>query len=209
MARASVTWVGVASAGILALSLATLVGCTPTQPASSVSPSPSASASTATPTARPTPATPNPSASGSVSIPGTCTVNELSVTLGRANGAAGSQIVPIVFTNTGSSNCTLTGYPGVSFVGDGNGTQLGAAADEDASVAIVPNSLAPGDTVSAQLRITQAGNYSGSCTVVPADGLRVYPPHSYEAVFVKANNLSACSNADVKLLSVQPVQPGS
>lgn len=143
-----------------------------------------------------------------MSIPGTCTVNQLSVTLGRGNGAAGSEIVPIVFTNTGSSSCTLTGYPGVSFVGDGNGTQLGAAANEDGSVAIVPNSLAPGDTVSAQLRITQAGNYSG-CTVVPADGLRVYPPHSYEAVFVKASDFSACSNADIKLLSVQPVQPGS
>lgn len=130
------------------------------------------------------------------------------MTLGRGNGAAGSEIVPLVFTNTSASSCTLKGYPGVSFVGHGNGTQLGAAAVEDPSVAIVANTLASGDTVSAQLKITNAQNYANSCTLVPADGLRIYPPHSYKAVFVKAAGLSACSNAAITLLTVRPVVPG-
>ncbi len=135
-----------------------------------------------------------------------CTVSQLSVTLGQPNGAAGSELVPILFTNTGSTPCELHGFPGVSFVGDGNGTQLGAAAAEDSSVAIVQNTLKPGGVVHAPLKIVNA-QLESNCTVVPADGLRVYPPHSFEAVFVKTTGLSACSNKDVSLLTVQPVLP--
>lgn len=149
--------------------------------------------------------TPTPSSTTTAAI-ARCTVAQLTVTLGRGNGAAGSQLVPILFTNTGSAACELHGFPGVSFVGHGNGTQLGAAAAEDGSVPIVQNTLQPGGVVQAPLKIAQAANFS-NCTVVAADGLRVYPPHSTAAVFVKTTGMSACSNTSVSLLSVQPVQP--
>jgi hypothetical protein len=162
---------------------------------------------TATPTASPTTTRPTPTSTTTpTSVISRCTVDQLSVTLGAGNGAAGSEIVPILFTNTGSTPCELHGYPGVSFVGDGNGTQLGAAADEDGTVAIVANTLKPGGVVQARLKIASAQNFD-NCTVVPADGLRVYPPHSFDSVFVKATGMSACSNAAVHLLTVQPVVP--
>jgi hypothetical protein len=117
--------------------------------------------------------------------------------------------VPIQFTNTSSTVCELHGFPGVSFVGKGNGTQLGAAADWDESKPIVQNSLQPGTLVVANLRIVQAGNYDSSeCKPLAADGLRVYPPHSTRSVFVKDPNLTVCQNASIHLLTVvSPVAP--
>lgn len=164
-----------------------------TSPTPAVTPTPTATAATPRPTPTTTPAVAR------------CTTDQLSVTLGSSNGAAGSTIVPIVFTNTGNTPCELHGFPGVSFVGDGNGTQLGAAADQDTSVAITQNTLAPGSSVQAPLKVSQAQNYQG-CTVVTADGFRVYPPHSTTAVFVKSSAFQACSNPSIHLLTVQPVQ---
>jgi hypothetical protein len=97
----------------------------------------------------------------------------------------------------------------VSFVGKGNGTQLGAAADWDQSKPIVQNTLQPGSVVAANLQIAQAGNYdSAECQPLAADGFRVYPPHSTKSVFVQAANLTACQNDKVHLLTVtSPVAP--
>jgi Protein of unknown function (DUF4232) len=155
-----------------------------------------------TPTSTPTPT----QTSGGTA---TCSVSALSVTLGSFSGAAGSQYVPILFKNTSSKPCELHGFPGVSFVGKGNGTQLGAAADWDQTKPVVQNTLQPGSTVAANVRIAQAGNYdSGECQPLTADGFRVYPPHSTESVFVQAANLTACQSTSVHLLTViSPVAP--
>ena len=42
-----------------------------------------------------------------------------------------------------------------------------------------------------------------------ADGLRVYPPGETHSLFVATTNLTACRNADVKLITVQALLPGS
>jgi hypothetical protein len=168
------------------------------------SPSPTPTPTSSTASASPTP-TPTPTKTTTPAV-ARCTVDQLNVTLGQGSGAAGSVTMPILFTNKGMTPCELHGFPGVSFVGDNNGTQLGAPADEDSSTAIQPNTLQPGGVVQAGLKIEQAANFD-KCTVVPADGFRVYPPHSFDAVFVPAKGLSACSNADVHLLTVKPVLP--
>lgn len=169
---------------------------------------------TATPIVTPTaPTTTTSPTSTSTSTSGgsvaMCTVDDLSVTLGGIDGTAGSEYVPIMFTNTSSSPCELHGFPGVSFVGKGNGTQLGAAADWATSKPIVQNTLQPNSVVVANLQITFAGNYdSAECQPLAADGLRVYPPHSTQSAFVKASNLTACQNSSVHLLTVTtPVAP--
>jgi hypothetical protein len=172
--------------------------------------------STGGPSASPTPtvtptktATPTPTPTSTATTATTCTVDQLSVTLGTPSGTAGSSYVPIQFTNTSSSACELHGFPGVSFVGKGNGTQLGAAADWDDSKPVVQNTLQPGAVVVANLRVAQAGNYgSDECQPLAADGFRVYPPHSTKSVFVKASNYTACQSDSVHLLTVvSPVAP--
>lgn len=161
---------------------------------------------TASPTPSPT-ATTRPTSTATAGI-SRCALDSLKVTLGTPDGTAGTSYYPIIFTNTGTVACELHGYPGVSFVGDGNGTQIGAAAAEDGSVAIVANTLAPGSAVTARLAISDPGNYS-DCSPVPVDGLRIYPPHSYTSAYVATTGLTGCSNKARNILTVQPVVPVS
>ena len=168
------------------------------------SPTPSPTRTTAAPTPTPTPTavdTPTPTATAGGTP--TCSVDDLAITLGQSQGAAGSVLVPLQFKNTSSSPCELHGFPGVSFVGHGNGTQLGAPADWDTSQTIVPNTLEPGATVVAKLQVSQAGNYDpAECKPLAADGFRVYPPHSTQSAFVKASNFTACQSTSVHLLKL-------
>jgi hypothetical protein len=177
--------------------------------AGSVSPSPaptgSPSAST-TSTSRPTPT----STATATPIDGQCDTGDLSGTIAQGGGgAAGSVEVTLVLTNNGSSECSLQGWPGVSFVGDGNGTQLGAAAQFDRSTPHPTVVLQPGGTAQAPLRITQALNYpEADCAPKQADGFRVYPPGATESLFVKDASVTACTKDSVSLLTVGALVAG-
>lgn len=130
--------------------------------------------------------------------------------MGAGQGGGAGHFFPyLVLTNSGTTICTLRGYPGVSFVGNGNGTQLGAPADRDTSVAVTTIVLAPGAAAHAQLNITVAANYdAATCQPVTANGFRVYPPDQTAALFVATSDYTACANASVKLLQVRALQSG-
>jgi hypothetical protein len=117
--------------------------------------------------------------------------------------------VTLVLTNNGPEECSLQGWPGVSFVGDGNGTQLGQAAAFDRSTPHPTVVLKPGGTAQAPLTIVQAGNYDPSqCQPKKADGFRVYPPGSTESLFVKDADVTACTSEAVSLLTVGALVAG-
>lgn len=139
--------------------------------------------------------------------PGTCPTSGLTIGVSNQQGAAGSMLMDLTFTNSGSSDCELYGFPGVSLVGTGDGSQLGAPATrEDVPAETVE--LRPGDTATAALRITRAENFEeGSCGLVPADGLRIYPPGDTEAAFVELDSISGCGSENMELLSIKPVRP--
>ncbi|WFR67602.1 DUF4232 domain-containing protein [Curtobacterium flaccumfaciens] len=121
-----------------------------------------------------------------------------------SGGAAGSTYVHLTLQNTGSQPCTLQGWPGVSFVGDTNGTQIGNAATEDRGSAHPTVTLAAGQKAVAPLKITNAENYpSGKCDPVSPDGFRVYPPGSKQSLFVQDGDHTACRSTDVTVLNVQ------
>ncbi len=189
------------AAAALAAGLALAVtGCASGQtPGPSDSGSPSSPTSSATtPSGRPT------SSSTSVPVSGQCATSDLAGAIGKGTGgAAGSVGVTIVLTNNGSGPCSLQGWPGVSFVGDGNGTQLGKAADFDRSTPHPTVTLQPGGTASAPLRITNAQNYPDSdCSPKKADGFRVYPPGSTESLFIADSDVTACTSTSISLLTV-------
>ncbi|OII26306.1 DUF4232 domain-containing protein [Frigoribacterium sp. MCBA15_019] len=135
-----------------------------------------------------------------------CTVGELTAEIADGGGgAAGSYGVAIILTNSGQRSCTLQGWPGVSFVGDGNGTQIGASAALDRSSSHEAHTLVPGGEVQTIVRIAQTGNYDASeCRPQATDGFRVYPPGSLESIFVPASGSSyeACANAQVQQMTV-------
>lgn len=128
----------------------------------------------------------------STTVPSTarpCSTSQLSVTLGRGNGTAGSVYVPLQFRNRGSSACTLHGYPGVSYVTGPGGNQVGRAAQRMGPVggqsaeAII--TLAPGSVAQATLRVIDVSNLPvSSCSTIPVSGLRVDPPGETTPVFV-------------------------
>lgn len=193
-----------ASAAAVALAVALVVTACATGNSGQDTGTPSASPSTGTPTPRPT------GTSTAVPIEGQCDTGNLSGSIGQGGGgAAGSVEVTIVLTNNGSTECSLQGWPGVSFVGDGNGTQLGKAADFDRSTPHPTVVLQPGGTAVAPLKITQALNYDeATCKPKPADGFRVYPPGSTESLFVKDANVTACTSDTVSLLTVGALVAG-
>ncbi|MFC5679685.1 DUF4232 domain-containing protein [Aeromicrobium endophyticum] len=158
-----------------------------------------------------TPASPGPSSSPSPTASSggtpTCRAGQLRVSYAddADGGAAGSVYGHLVLTSTSTSPCAMTGWPGVSYVGGGDGHQLGAAADRTdrtGSPAVIV--LVPGGSAAARLQQAQAGNFEGSCSPAQADGFRVYPPNSRTAVFVE-HAAQACRSGSAHLLTIGPV----
>jgi hypothetical protein len=167
------------------------VGSTPTSiPATTTTTSPGGS----------TPTTPTTGASG----PARCNSGDLRGSLTEPNGAAGSTYYMLVLTNTGTSSCLLQGYPGVSWVTGSSGQQVGAPAERQPgnAPALV---LAPGTSAQAVLRVLDAGNFGASCGLTPTDGLRVYPPNDYSALFISQAG-EGCTNVNDVVLYVAPFQ---
>lgn len=135
-----------------------------------------------------------------------CHTSELTVAAGRGDGAAGSTYYPLNFENSGDRTCTVAGFPGVSLVGDNNGTQIGAAADRDGEGGD-PVTLGPGQQATATLRVVNVENYGEQCSVVPADGLRVYPPDELDATYLPMEGLRGCTNDDIVAAHIGPLQP--
>ncbi|GAB2933507.1 hypothetical protein GCM10027047_32440 [Rhodococcus aerolatus] len=167
----------------------------------------SAPASTTTTTTTPAPTTTAP-AGGGGSGPAGCPAATLSLSLGQSSSGAGTQGIPLVFTNTGSTACTLSGFPGVSFVAGDAGDQVGAPATRTGpdGGAVV---LDPGGVASALVLVAQAGNYpAADCSPTPVRGFRVYPPNDTDALFVPSPD-TGCANPSVTPLRVQAVAAGA
>jgi Protein of unknown function (DUF4232) len=132
-----------------------------------------------------------------------CATSALKVSLGPANGAAGTVFYPLTFVNTGKLGCTLRGYPGVSAV-TGSGKQIGSPASR-IPLSYKTVTLLPGKAQSAVIGIVETGNFSQSqCAPVTAAGLKVFPPNQNKAVTIK-KTFSTCSSTNVISLTVRPV----
>ena len=190
-----------------------LSGCggssTQPQPATSP-PTPSASASsepTGTGSGTATESSPT-SASSQAAQAGTalCKADSLTATTDSSGGgAAGSIYMQLIVTNSGTEPCLLKGYAGVSLTAGADGEPIGAAATRDDSTPVVDVLLAPGKAGAATLRYTQAANYP-DCTRTPAAGFRVYPPNDTASLFL-AQQLDACANTEINLLTIGAFQP--
>ncbi|MGP3983263.1 DUF4232 domain-containing protein [Streptomyces sp. KR80] len=119
----------------------------------------------------------------------TCTLDDLYLSMGTKEGAAGSVYWPIHITNTSTSGCALRGYPGVSVLNAAH-QQIGSAATRT-SRPYGTVGVAPGKTVTAVVRTTN-GPVGGPCRPT-GTYLRVYPPASYKAELIPAP-MRVCSN---------------
>ncbi len=129
-----------------------------------------------------------------------CSTSQLEASAAPVGGAAGSVHVDLVLTNAGGEPCTIAGYAGVSFV-DAAGTMIGSPAVRDATVPGTGRVVAPGESVSAGLRVSQAANHP-ACDARTAAGLRVYPPENTESVVIPFP-AQACGDPQVHQLEIQ------
>jgi hypothetical protein len=133
-----------------------------------------------------------------------CTNSNLAAGLVNLQGAAGSRIGELRLTNISRGSCWTRGYPGVSYVGFGNGTQIGRAAAWDAGV-VRTIYLAPRQHADAPIRLVNVQNYPASvCRPTPVDGLRVYVPGSRLAKFVPFRT-TGCRSTAVTTIFVKPL----
>src|SRR2546423_5395280 len=110
---------------VLVCTLAVLTACAGSGPG----PTPSTPPSTS-PTGAPPP--PSPAVTGHPAGI-RCVCAQLTVSVGPGPNAAGHVGLLVVFTNTGAAPCTMSGYPGVSFMTGPSGTQIGDPADRAAT----------------------------------------------------------------------------
>jgi hypothetical protein len=162
-------------------------------------------------------ATSSPAAQAAAASPG-CATSGLVVWLNvpPGNDYAGGAYYDLEFTNLSGHACTLRGYPGVSAVGL-NGRQLGSPAGWGSSTTTTVR-LASGHTATAELQITDTGNYSqcfqrlpqgpGRPGILPtAAGLRVYPPNQTAATVIPYP-LQACAHTGPVWIHAGPVTAG-
>lgn len=139
-----------------------------------------------------------------------CKSDDLELSLGQGEGAAGTVWRPLRFTNISASSCVLHGFPGVSFVAGDDGHQVGAAAYRDGTKGAAVT-LATGQTAYAAVGFTQVANYDpAECEPTKVRGLRVYPPQETRSMYL-AYPTTGCANEklDGNQLKVQTIRAGS
>jgi hypothetical protein len=128
-----------------------------------------------------------------------CGNADLAASYRYSDSGAGHVYGWIVLRNVSGHACATGGFGGLSYVGDGDGTQIGAPADRDGTAVRVV--LAPGQRVRSQVDETRAQNYPRKrCHRTHVDGFRIYVPDSTAAQFV-AHPTTGCRNDAVHLLS--------
>lgn len=167
-------------------------------PSESASPEPAASATTTAEASEEPPAT-EPAGAG------LCTAADLSAVVETPMGAGGAGTVErtLILSNTSDAECTMTGYPGVSYV-DAAEAQVGAPADREAGVEVPTVILEPGQSAIATLLQTNAQNYGDACTLTDTAGVRIYPPGATDSLIALQESVG-CTAEDIILMTVGPV----
>jgi len=147
--------------------------------------------------------------SGGETTSAECKVADLKLSLGGGDAAAGTSYRHLVFTNKGSRTCTIQGFPGVSYVAGDDGHQVGPAAFRTGKKGPVIT-LKPGGSAFADVGFVQVANYDPAvCKPTEVRGLRVYPPHDYDSMFLPNAGTGCAGTPPGNQLTVATVQSGT
>jgi hypothetical protein len=140
-----------------------------------------------------------------------CATSGLRVSVGAANGAAGSLYYPLRFTNVSGVPCGLYGYPGVSFVSAPGGGELGGAAIRNSTFGPSLVTLAPGAVAHASVQVVVAQSYPAArCRPVTAHWLRVYPPGQFTPLYAGLTAMTCTGSIPSgSTLGIYVVRPGA
>jgi hypothetical protein len=133
-----------------------------------------------------------------------CTNGDLISSYHRGDGAAGTVFGWIVLRNTSGHACRTGGYGGISYVGNGDGTQIGAPAVRRDPGAVRTFVLQHGQRLRSPIGETEALNYPRKrCHPAHVDGFRIYVPNATASQYV-VHPTTGCRNAKVHLLVQKP-----
>ena len=128
-----------------------------------------------------------------------CSNTDLKAGYRATDAGAGSRFGEITLTNVSDRACALGGFGGLSYVGGGDGTQVGAPAAREGKWRTVI--MKPGQVAVSEVSESTAENYPASaCKPTEVDGFRVYVPDSYDSQFVR-HETTGCADKNVSLLS--------
>jgi hypothetical protein len=142
---------------------------------------------------------PSGSAATGASVVPECRTADLSAKYKGGDAGMSHVFGRIILRNVSDGSCYVKGYGGLSYVGHGNGTQVGAPADRTPSN--TPKTvLAPGEKVRSAISETSYSPYpKKTCQPTKVDGFRVYPPDETHSLFI-AHPTTGCANPNVHLL---------
>jgi hypothetical protein len=129
-----------------------------------------------------------------------CTAGDLAASYHARGAGMSHRFGVLVLENTSAAACSVQGYGGLSYVGHGDGSQVGAAATRTpgATPRVV---LEPGERARSAVQETSVAPYPRSeCRPERVDGFRVYVPDETRSLFV-AHRTTVCSATDVRTLA--------
>jgi hypothetical protein len=164
-----------------------------------------ASAGSAAPATAPgTTAAPAAPASTAAPGPTRCRAGDLGLEVAESGASAGHWHAMLLFTNAGSTPCTVEGYPGVSFL-DASGGQVGYPAQRLANQT-APVVLGPGERAHAAMNVSNAYNFGEECgQPVSTATVRVFPPDDTADLRAPLET-DVCPN--LAMVDIGPVFPG-
>ncbi|WP_194293295.1 DUF4232 domain-containing protein [Actinomadura macrotermitis] len=120
-----------------------------------------------------------------------CASVHLRPSLANGDAAAGNLYFTLRLTNTGSTACTLFGYPGVSLIRR-DGSTIGRPATHEGAQGQTVR-LAPGGSATAVLHTANKGVSDKPCWPVP-DLLKIYPPGRTEPLTLRTDRPEVCGD---------------
>jgi len=157
--------------------------------------------SPATATAGPTP---SPSPTGHLS----CQATGLTAARGGSQGAAGHLFQTLVLTNTGSSPCTMSGYPSAQLVDASQGSLPTRVVDSGGMLGNTPPpslvTLLPGQA--ANFQVSWGDVQAGAEACEMASGIQVGPPGEAPspALAVSGLSMNVCNAGELDVSAVAP-----
>lgn len=128
-----------------------------------------------------------------------CGNADLAVSYRYSDSAMSHRFGWVVMRNRSSHDCVTGGFGGLSYVGHGNGTQIGAASVRVGGPARM-HVLAPGQRLRSAISEATALVYPrGTCRPTHVDGFRVYVPDATRSQYV-AHPTTGCANPKVELI---------
>lgn len=127
-----------------------------------------------------------------------CKSGDVKVSYRYHDAGAGHRFGYILVKNVSGSACHTGGFGGISYVGHGDGTQVGAAATRTGTHRTLL--LRPGQIAVSEISESTLDDYSNAeCSPTKVDGFRVYIPNETHSQYV-VHKTWGCADTRVKMI---------